>query len=701
MINGIINSILWGTSGGGALRAIQYPQDRPTLTTPQTRAAAGLTVAGILFQVDLTSKHVILSGTFADGLAINGIENALGDPLLLTNENASTIIGALSLTPASAITVIGDTNNLELWGLDKDTPLVLRSDESGLVFNPQIGGSTIRMYNMLAEDVGYSGFLFTVPSSGGSYHRKTIGGFLNVDGLVTEGEGLYFGHVSTDTPHNYLALVHCAAKDKGRNGFQHKWGLKARCYNHTYRNIAQVADTAQNQAFQVEVSKDTILYDFIFDGAKYSMNLFTHDLIVDGGFTRWTVGAGYIGVASDFWPAHANLNGVKVLFRNHTFILDNGGAAGYVAQWAETGCDLEFQNCRFSANINASIVQDIRVGGSNSLIGTTTTNGNTSVAKATLLAQLPTYLSDDPYNKDFSNINPTAYWAVQGAGKGSQSNRTTEILDVKEVVGQTVVYGTVFGDLTLPSTLPCFLSTGQWEDLPINWAVGSYDGDVDGVYTVYGTPVGYTNTDNNRSEAIVTVEAYVNPDTVRINLTGAAGTYVGSGNWNNILATGFATGAQTIKGDNAGSTLASLRRVGGTLTGYGLTINTGFDTGALGEDSGGGIFPDAAIIGTWANPGASGTSRTFKFTGLDNAKTYIIKTLSSVDVDITGSSHLVTIQVSGASGGSTVTNYEADGNKTVLNTFTGCVPTGGEITIRVEKRTAGQAVINAIEFEWS
>jgi len=49
-----------------------------------------------------------------------------------------------------------------------------------------------------------------------------------------------------------------------------------------------------------------------------------------------------------------------------------------------------------------------------------------------------------------------------------------------------------------------------------------------------------------------------------------------------------------------------------------------------------------------------------------------------------------------------VTNYEADGNKTVLNTFTGCIPTaGGVITVRVEKRTAGQAVVNAIEFEWS
>jgi hypothetical protein len=37
----------------------------------------------------------------------------------------------------------------------------------------------------------------------------------------------------------------------------------------------------------------------------------------------------------------------------------------------------------------------------------------------------------------------------------------------------------------------------------------------------------------------------------------------------------------------------------------------------------------------------------------------------------------------------------------LIGGFGGCVPTGGEITIRVEKRTAGQAVINAIEFEWS
>ena len=688
-------------TNGGSLSLVNiYPQDRPTLTAPQTRAAAGLTVPGILFQADLTSKHVILSGTFADGLAINGIENALGDPLLLTNENGSTIIGAFSLTPASAITVIGDTNNLEFWGRDKDTPFVLRSDESGLVFNPQVGGSTIRMYNMLAEDVGYSGWLLTVLSSGGSYHRKTIGGFLIVDGLVTEGEAFYFGHVSTDTPHHYLALVHCAGKDKGRNGFQHKWGLKTRCYNHTYRNVAQVVDSAQNQALQVEVCKDTILYDFIFDGAKTPFNIFTHDLIIDGGFTRYTQGPGYIGLASNFWPGHPNLNGKKVLIKNHTFLFDNAGTNAYLAQWEETGCNFEFQNCRFSDNHHPSIFQDIRAGGSNSLIGTTTTNGNTSVPKATLLSEMPTYKSDDRYDKDFSNLFPGTKWFNLGCGKGSPTKRTIQILDVKEVVAQTVVYGTAFGSLSLPSTLPCFLSNGYWEDLPVIWAQGAYDGNVAGTYTMYGTPVGYSNEDDNKSEIIVTVDPYVNPDTVRVNLTGAAGSYVSSGNWNNILAAGFATGAQTIKGDNSGSTLASLRKVGGTLTGYGINIITGFDTGALGEDSGGGIIPTEAIVGSWANPGSSGTSRSFKFTGLDNSKTYTFKILSSVDVDITGSSHLVTVQVSGASGGSTVTDYEAYGNKTVWNTFTGCVPTGGEITIRVEKRTAGQAVVNAIEFEW-
>lgn len=694
---------LIGGFGGGPETNV-YPQDAPTFSSPETLVAADASSPGILFTADLNgADDIILSGNWVDALSFNAISGELGVPKRFVNENSSVLIGTESKA-ASALSVIGVVNNIELWGKDKDTPLrgSAGSGQSGVVLNPVVGGAIHRIYNIAIKNVGYSGYLLTAPSSGGSYYKKTIGAHLKVEGLVTEGEGWYSGHVTTSTPNNSLILVHVAGKDKGRNGFQHKWGTKTRAYNHTYRNVAQVADTAQNQAFQIEVSADTIMYDFIFDGVKYPFNLFTHDLIVDGGFTRFTVGAGYIGESEDFWPGNPNLNGIKVIFKNHTFIFDNAGTA-YLAQWAETGCDLEFQNCRFSDNINSAIVQDIRGGSpTNSLIGTTTTNGNTSVAKATLLAEIPLYKSDDVNNKDFNYLFPGTKWFNLGVGAGSPTRRTLQILDGKEDVSETVVYGTAFGDLTLPSTGEFLLSTGKWVTLSITWAAGSYDGDVAGDYTIEGTPTSsYGNSDDIKVEKVITVEVYVNPDTVRVNLAGTGGAYTSSGNWNNIFQN-FGSGDQTIKGDNSGETLASLRKVGGSLTGYQLNIVTGFDSGALGQAAGGvGVYPDNAILGNWSNPGSAGTSRSFKLTGLDNAKTYTIRILGSAADYLSGTSHLVTVQVSGASGGGTLSNQEIEANISNVMTFPGCVPTGGEITIRVEKTATGQAYVNVLDFEWS
>ena len=687
---------------GGAPRVTQYPQDAPTFTAPQTRAAAGLTLAGSIFTADLSSRDVYLSGAFNGGAALNGILGTAGNPYRFRNLDGSTTIGTTSNATA-AFGSVNVTNYVEFWGLNKNNPLKIfaGSGQSGIQMNPQVGGSVFRVYNVVGTDIGYSTLLYSAPSSGGSYYKKNSVAWLARSGLVTEGEHIYIGHVSTETIFGRNVLLHNSAIDMGRELIQIKWSEHSRVYNNTGKTIGQVADAAQQHAFQVEVSADTRLYDNIFDGAKRSVNIFSHDIIVKGGVIRWTSTAGYFGKASTFWPGNSKLNGQPVIFDGVTIIFDNAGT-GYFAQWEETDCNLEFRNCRFSDNINSTIVQDIRGGSpTNSLIGTTTTNGNTVVAKATLLAEMPTYISEDETNVDFMNIPTSNYYFIAGAGKGTPTKRTIEILDAKEVAAETVVYATPFADVVKPSTQPVLLSSGYWVDANITWARGSYDSATAATYTIYGTPTGYSNTDNVKVEKEVTVSPYVNPNTARVNLAGTGGAYVSSGNWNNIFAAGFSTGAQTIKGDDSGSTLASLRTVGGTLTGYGVNIITGFDTGALGEDSGGGIFPNAAIVGSWANPGASGTSRSFTLTGLDNSKTYTIRTLSSVDVDITGSSHLVTIQVSGASGGSTVTDYEADGNKTVLNTFTGCVPTGNTITIRVEKRTAGQAVINAIEFEWN
>lgn len=55
----------------------------------------------------------------------------------------------------------------------------------------------------------------------------------------------------------------------------------------------------------------------------------------------------------------------------------------------------------------------------------------------------------------------------------------------------------------------------------------------------------------------------------------------------------------------------------------------------------------------------------------------------------------------GTSGGGALSNQEIEANISNVMTFPGCVPTGGEITIRVEKTSTGQAYVNVLDFEWS
>jgi len=671
-----------------------YPDDAPAFTSPETLVAADASVAGILFSADLNgAKHIILSGNWVDAIQLNGIQGDVGDPIRFKNENNSVLIGTSSKA-ATAFGVINTVNNIEIWGNTIDQPFRISagSGQSGFVFNPTLAGTIVRIYNALGKDIGYATVLFTATSSG-SYRKVNLSN-IGDEGVVTEGEHIYLGNVSTKRQFDYIISVNCHAKDRGREGFQVKWTPNFIAYNHTYRTVGQVSDTAQQHCFQWEACNGKF-YDMIFDKAKRSMNIFTHGCELDGFYLEFTGTTGYIGVASAFFPGDPTLNGQPVILRNGVCVW-RGGSPVYLAQWAETGCDFEIHDTKFYGNWNANILQDIRSGGTNSFIN----NGNTFHSLSELIELQ--YKSNTYTSRDFNMLVPGSHYFNLGWGKGSPPRRTVEIVDAIEAIDENVPYNTLFGDISLPSTGRFMLSTGKWVTLPITWAQGDYDETVAGTYRVYGTPTGYTNTGNQRVEKDITVEAYVNPDTVRINLANTGGAYVSTGNWNNLFQN-FASGVITVKGDNSGETLASLRKVGGTLTGYQLSITTGFDSGALGQDPGGaGVFPDNAIIGNWSNPGSAGTSRSFKFTGLDPAKSYIFRILGSAADYLSGTSHLVTIQISGASGGETKSNQQIEANISTIMEFAAVTPTaGGEVTVRVEKTATGQAYINVIEFEWS
>lgn len=188
-------------------------------------------------------------------------------------------------------------------------------------------------------------------------------------------------------------------------------------------------------------------------------------------------------------------------------------------------------------------------------------------------------------------------------------------------------------------------------------------------------------------------------NTILLSLGSNSSNYVGTGNWNHIHQS-FSSGVQTIKGDNSGDTLTSLRKTDGTLTGFQVDITVVFDSGDNGQNPGGaGLYPDNATTSHWTTPAAP--SRTFKITGMDSGTTYSIKFLGSAADYLPGTTQLIDITVSGGSGGGTITNQEIDSNISNTIDFT-VVPTGGgEVTVSLANNATGVNYLNIVEISWS
>lgn len=87
-----------------------------------------------------------------------------------------------------------------------------------------------------------------------------------------------------------------------------------------------------------------------------------------------------------------------------------------------------------------------------------------------------------------------------------------EIVSAAAQTDVTVFYGTLFGDVPLPTSVVATLDDASTVSLPVTWAVGTYDEDVLATYTLTGTfntplPTGIVNTGNITASIDVIVEA--------------------------------------------------------------------------------------------------------------------------------------------------------------------------------------------------
>lgn len=680
---------------------IQIPN--APFSTGYARPVAGLAVAGQIFTSDLAGNFdIILDGNFNSGISLNGLNGTRGSPYRFVNKDATFIAGDPASTTFHSFSTTNSSTYVEIYGKSATQRMLLQAGagESGMAFFPIGGeGSTLRMQNVIGTNIGYCLVLasqgdYSTPTS----YRKLVITFSSIDKISTEGEGvMYDGH--NGSPYGFTGrniLLHCTSKDKGREGFQDQHVNEGYIFNCTFINSGQSGIAGQTNDFQVHDCAKHVIENCIFDGAPLPFNLFTHDLVVRNCYIRFTSGEGFIGRTDNAYfasPALNNLNGIKVLFENCDIVYDDGagGTIAHMAQFAERTANYEFKNCNFQ-KITA-IIDDQRVAGfTNTVTGTISTNGNAVVTNI----PKPTYKSTTTSSKDYLKVTGYHYNKRRGALTPVPGNMA--IVDTWELTGQFANYGASFASLTLPSTVTALLQNGSRVTLPVTWSCPSYNATTPATYRATGTlttTTGNVNTYSIAAELDVTVNS---PPSVKINFGGTSGTYIGTGNWNHVFQS-FASGAQTIKGDNSGQTLASLRYTDGTLSGWGVNIVSGFQGDVTGQNTTG-LYPATANFDEWTNPGASG-GRQFKFTSMTVGHTYNLKIMCSVNSAVGGAAaQTVDITVAGASGGGTFTNFNEKGNVTNLINGSGgvnVVPNAsGEILITVTKNT-NVASVSVIE----
>lgn len=685
----------------GTIMNFLSPPTAPTFTDSVTRQDADLTtIAHYLLPSDITvsgnlKRQVLLTGSFVS-LNLRGVKGDRGNPIVIKGDG-STIIGSSSLNQ-HALDLMSNpdnSNHVELWDVEIRTSS--NASYSGIIFNADTNGAVFRAFNIKANSIGYACFLAQDQVTSRKY-KSIFLGYWQVDGYVTDGEPFYIGYVTLTSASEFdnVSIVHCRVINKGRDGAQFKKCNWFYFGNNTLKNVARISvPAAQDHAFQIEASIG-VIENNIFDTVHRPWNVFTHQATVENNLILFDGQAAYIGdaLSQSGFAGDPRLVGGTQTYKNNIIVWVPAGLLPFGCEIEEATANIVFDSNAWVGNIGAMLFYH-----PTSPTGTLTGNafGNNGNTLSATLADALVYLSTTISSSDFLKLaNASASLYTRKLGALVPLN-IKKVLQSVEVIDLQVPLNTSWATAlaSLPSQVRFYTTDGTSQLLTVTWAQGSYNQSTPGTYQVYGTPTvsgSLTNPYNIKAEQYLTVNT---PPSVKIVLAGTSPSYTATGNYNHIPQS-FSTGVQPIRGDNSGQVLASLRDTDGNLTGFGISITSQFQGEALGQNSNG-VYPATANVNNWTNPGASGTSRVFTITGLAANTVYGIKILCSVDTGIAGSSHLVTLNVAGSSGGGTVSNIEARGNVNTTQNFTVTSTAGGVITITVTKTATGAAVINIVE----
>lgn len=213
-----------------------------------------------------------------------------------------------------------------------------------------------------------------------------------VFGKNTEGEGIYIGNTGTTfavTDDVYIEDVFIT--DKGRDALQIGHVTNLYVNRFTSFDVGKTNTSQQDHLVQI-VDTNGLIENSIFDYGPRIFNISTHGVTFRNCLFVFydATEIGFIGRTDNlsYYPT-ARHNGQPILFDACYFLDLSGNSSGALLNVQERIANVEFLNCVFDTP-KSTLFQDTRVAGfSNSLIGTLTTNGNTTVSTL----EQPTYMS--------------------------------------------------------------------------------------------------------------------------------------------------------------------------------------------------------------------------------------------------------------------------------------------------------------------
>lgn len=358
----------------------------PAFSSPVTKVQADNFTTGIFWYFSWGAANpivapidILLSGTFPDCISQNTCVGTAANKYRFRNLDSNTVVGATTAF-AHGISHINDNDYQEYYGLSALAPLVVRTAPSGsggaqngFQFGSRAGGSTWKVQNAVVLESGASGYTSNFGGGGANYYERIDLQHLRC--FNAGQEGIYIGNTSTGFHViNNVYIRHFLSYNTIREGLQVAHSPNVDIAKCTIKLAGQGNVAGQNNTFQIH-DCNGIVEGCIFDDAPTLWNLFLH------GFTFKNCtfvfrAKGFVGdiASGSYFAGSPRANGLPVIFDQCKFIYIGAGNTA-LTDIAEVGCNWEVRNSIFTPNIT-SIFNDIRAGGSNSLIGTPSTNGN-------------------------------------------------------------------------------------------------------------------------------------------------------------------------------------------------------------------------------------------------------------------------------------------------------------------------------------